>query len=1088
MMSNEDLPHHESINFSQNNKPPFNKGTLKTCLKPVQGLKKNCLILNNSRQMGEIYFKSPGSSNEGFKIINFSQKGSSQQSIPNLMTSNTSNIENTLVSHKSVNLAPEFLFSEPGEKFDTNETKELKFITKNNSFNSSDKSFKSSQSSPNICLLNNVKLVYDQNTDRSRKRVQQMKKIWSTRSDSHGEELQDMMLNTGNTENSVNKSSKITPSDLEPKSREAYNSYSKKTEQLESIDSNPNDAEVIVSDLDCSYEESEIKVNHKRQKSFVEIKNNLTVKSTIKEDNATPSYLMALYNCLGVNPENLEEDTHKKNTINCDSLDKESNLQECEDIKKEEENLKEQNPKHTRWHSGKYLHIANSVIEEEISETYTDSEISNKKKSFLFSKSKIESSEKKAAMRTSRDFIIEKNLENLFNKAKDKESLNSSANNTVDHKNNLSNSLSSKFNYEKESAKRKERKMAKSEVFNIQIDMKKTLDEISKKISNEDEKHKLKQENKKKELLNIFFNKSSENNLTGNLINSFVKPETQSLSNLQNQIKKINISEVENENENKVRYKIDELQINNEESRRLTNIEEENSSENLDVNVFQSPEKEKPKELDLAEMHKLKKEKYKKERKKSSIFKSEDLRISKGDSNNLFISPRSNILLSNALLIKENTNPINEQCSYININNNINIYSPVSVTSIKNHLIESEIEKKVWDKSLNPLDSVKINSDFDQSAQKVNRKLFEADNLDLETINFNKEDKKFNFSNTRLIFDEEVSISPFNKKQMSITNEICLNIMSQKEVSLVQNSESIKTYKTFEQSSSQMTIKKENSNQTSGMNSVKSVNKIKHLKNPSLLINVNTNDNSKLQAYLNTLLRDKIFETTDKNLTSLPRSYSGSASRKNQTSSYSKSKKSINGIQNNISKEKNKVKVSNNSNKENHFNHVSLISNNLQKNSCMNEITAKKSLISNACPVPKMKRLNTPNYLKTKNSSVCASEFQNIFEKEMLREKKIIAKDQIEGQYLNNNSSTVTSPLQEVNPSGKVLKRKPHSYRTLSEIPNITSNKIKLIEALKILSFPKNSDHFKNSLEKLYKSKSLHFILFIDPMKKGFVI
>ena len=36
--------------------------------------------------------------------------------------------------------------------------------------------------------------------------------------------------------------------------------------------------------------------------------------------------------------------------------------------------------------------------------------------------------------------------------------------------------------------------MAKSEVFNIQIDMKKTLDEISKKISCEDEKHKIKQD------------------------------------------------------------------------------------------------------------------------------------------------------------------------------------------------------------------------------------------------------------------------------------------------------------------------------------------------------------------------------------------------------------------------------------------------------------------------------------------------------------------------------------------------------------------------------------------------------------------
>lgn len=73
--------------------------------------------------------------------------------------------------------------------------------------------------------------------------------------------------------------------------------------------------------------------------------------------------------------------------------------------------------------------MVNSVIIEEISENYTDSEFSNKKKSFLFSKSKLGSSEKilqGSNFRESKEFretnhfiLIEKNLEKeIFNKMK----------------------------------------------------------------------------------------------------------------------------------------------------------------------------------------------------------------------------------------------------------------------------------------------------------------------------------------------------------------------------------------------------------------------------------------------------------------------------------------------------------------------------------------------------------------------------------------------------------------------------------------------------------------------------------------------
>jgi hypothetical protein len=73
--------------------------------------------------------------------------------------------------------------------------------------------------------------------------------------------------------------------------------------------------------------------------------------------------------------------------------------------------------------------MVNSIIIEEISENYTDSEFSNKKKSYLFSKSKLESSEKiiQSSNRNSKELykepshfnIIEKNLEKeIFNQMK----------------------------------------------------------------------------------------------------------------------------------------------------------------------------------------------------------------------------------------------------------------------------------------------------------------------------------------------------------------------------------------------------------------------------------------------------------------------------------------------------------------------------------------------------------------------------------------------------------------------------------------------------------------------------------------------
>jgi hypothetical protein len=525
-------------------------------------------------------------------------------------------------------------------------------ISNSNNIDLTPPSVNNAEKSQTLSLLNNIKLIYDQNTDRNKKRLEQMRKMRSNRcseknsnydedinnnEEKHEQNINDKSLSSSTNPQSlrphahartnsitlINPHSTFTASNIstskskkiiytntntnasnssisEPTTRRTFNpitkAYKTDTETEESFpvekvsfeaeetNINNEDAEVMVSDLDCSLDEgdntcnaSDTNINTKNKtntvtnnvyalanKTFVPIKNALVTKNAMKEDNATPSYLMALGKYEDEEEDNKDEcnnfnnhpdedfknqnssNNYKDiliiNLANYDSLEKDSNYEKANiTIASKSQSGKE--IKHVRWPSLKNFActLVNSIIEEEVNETYTDSEISQRKKSFMFTKSKMGSSEKKLSLGGSRDFVVEKNLDNLF-----RESLTGvktvSVNLNVNEfnlgneyiPNNISNSTNTKLPTTKTPLI--SHKTAKSEIFNLQIDLKKTLDEISKKINNEDEVNKLKVEHKKKELMDKFF-KSGEDN-----INTYSNNNTNIANSLSAGISSMNIN------------------------------------------------------------------------------------------------------------------------------------------------------------------------------------------------------------------------------------------------------------------------------------------------------------------------------------------------------------------------------------------------------------------------------------------------------------------------------------------------------------------------------------------------------------------
>jgi len=678
---------------------------------------------------------------------------------------------------------------------------------------------------------------------------------------------------------------------------------------------NNEDTEVVVSDLEGSIDNVGDDTNDdylfslscsQSHKSFIPITNSLKSKKDIKEENATPSYLLALSQCANSHAED-ESDEIQKNYVEMGRLN--NNLNSYENLDSlENESLRSsqgrfsydrnknnvykylKDMKHVRLPSGKNYFI-NSIIEEEFSEICSDTEISFKKHSYHFSKGKIDaSSEKILSLQASKEMQVEKNLENVFfNKMKNNHS-NSKSEIPSDLNNNLKKGADLIFNPNNPKNSIKEKKIDKNEIFNIQIDLKKNFDELKKKVIEDEQRNKAKVENKKKEIIDLFYNKvknanrNEANSNTGsnkNISEYINKRQVQTINNILHENTKkttnkiiINLNTIDG---NKIsprspsppikdkkspssRCREEYYQDSSDRSKKHKKFEDmaeslpKLSKEDFDMKIFSPQKKEliepiidpvidpclttREEKIDTKQhlivnnypnnssnhtaanlSHKAMKEIYKRQReqksKNSSIFKSEDLRISKPEA----ITLQTPQIDSNRIIQTNTFNSINEQYSFININNNINICTPLSM---KNDIVEyGTVTERANDKILtNALDSVKnnmstinelcqaspisfinnqsnrksMNFNFNFSSKQENINLEQPDGRNIKDNYFkkllfecdiNKSENLENLENVEKIsgihgITEIIGKKKYEDEKMSVSNEITINIINLK--------------------------------------------------------------------------------------------------------------------------------------------------------------------------------------------------------------------------------------------------------------------------------------------------------------------
>ena len=172
-------------------------------------------------------------------------------------------------------------------------------------------------SSKKVPLINYMQVLYDQNSERLKKRSQQMRKM-KERLNIDNVANNNLKEPTNKKGHSDGKTNKV------PSSTKVF--IEKEENQKESIEPTINnikdikndDTQLVISDLDCPIEEdnnpkietkhckNSLSMNLPSSKSFIQITNNLLIKSHLRQDNATSDYLLALNQC-----ESQEENTDK---------------------------------------------------------------------------------------------------------------------------------------------------------------------------------------------------------------------------------------------------------------------------------------------------------------------------------------------------------------------------------------------------------------------------------------------------------------------------------------------------------------------------------------------------------------------------------------------------------------------------------------------------------------------------------------------------------------------------------------------------------------------------------------------------------
>jgi hypothetical protein len=565
-------------------------------------------------------------------------------------------------------------------------------------------------------------MVFDQNTMRNRKRSEQMRKRRSNHESKDFREDESLMkfINTHN--------SNVVRVNYDEQREDSHDAASAFVPQLyshevkESLNGPEEEkGEVIISDIDGSIEEDEQQLSSVSSKSsFVPMKNILTIKNSIKDNNHTASYLLALSH-------NNEEEEQDDDILHSQDINDENGPFDSLNDRLRSKSNKEF--RHVRLPSGKN-YLISSVIEEEASELYTDSELSTRKRSYMKSKTKLNSSVRNSSVLSSLD----------NNKSQSKVNVGVSKNllskSEIKPEILIDDNIEIVFNKIKGENKNR-REIAKSEVFNLQFDIMKTFDEISKKHLKMGEENKMKLGNKKKLLVENFVKKSNSSNIEkANIENPETKNTGNVVDNFTNALNKIKI----NEKPSDELEKSNNLQKDNIHQKPVININLVNCSFNngcakkspssLNREIFYEENNDNLLAVNYEEQEKsighlsnrnpivedntnnvnnntinnnlksLKsnRELYKLQRKnKSSIFTSEDLKISKLET-------------LNYVNFQVSETKTQDNCSYININNNINICSPISIHSIRNDgfVGGGETNRGDTDRTLyNPMDLLK---------------------------------------------------------------------------------------------------------------------------------------------------------------------------------------------------------------------------------------------------------------------------------------------------------------------------------------------------------------------------------------------
>lgn len=395
-------------------------------------------------------------------------------------------------------------------------------------------------------LLSNVQTMYDINSERVKKRSEQMKK----RKEKHvASPIISAKKSNENTPKKIISKKKFQEANENMENDAAHTDSKSKNASTMNLNevseyNEEEKAEVVVSDLECEIEENNVagSTGSVKSTSFIPINNHLVSKKNFNPDNATPSYLMALYQ---------DEAPNEDEQLRASSTDN-INAQNTNSGRKLNFSSHNLNKNHN--------YIVQDVIEEETSENYTDSEFSSRKKSsFFFSKKHISNSNSErdssyfispinrklvspshlagalinlvsaVPTKKSRHSKSDVNADNMELHMKKENLTNPNTPHNINQHMNINNSNTNCFMFNNNRNKYSYHKNSKSDLVHIKYDIKKILENIQSKITQEKEEKLEKMKLRKNLILNNFISgngKSKSYGYNNTILKMFTEKES----------------------------------------------------------------------------------------------------------------------------------------------------------------------------------------------------------------------------------------------------------------------------------------------------------------------------------------------------------------------------------------------------------------------------------------------------------------------------------------------------------------------------------------------------------------------------------